>query len=212
MILWESVLLLQTYAVPTGISSRFTIVAGGVLGVQMLLIAVLLAERRRHIRSRHAVSEQLNYENMIAELTTDAVRHTYHAPRALEDAVRRIGIYAGANAVEFVQQTSSGQSSEKRVAWQAPQSQEQPRGSKLEVALIINGKSLGSLRLYRDPKQGGWPTLLASRMVAAGEIIASAVSHAEAAREIRSGEELNRAVLASLTMQIAILDRAGTIV
>jgi hypothetical protein len=169
MILWEHLLLLQVYAAPRAIARSSIVAAVAVLLLQTLLIAVLLAERRRHIRARYAVSEQLNYENLIAELTTDAVRHTYNAPRALEDAVRRIGIYADAGSVVFVQHTADRGAPEKRVAWHAPQSQEEPLGSKLEIPLLLNGKSMGSLQLHRKAKDAGWPTKLAGRMVAAGE-------------------------------------------
>jgi signal transduction histidine kinase len=176
----------------------------------VLLILLVLFERRGRIRAERAVADQLAYESMIAKLTTDAVRHAYDAPRALEDALGRIGVYANASTVIF---RHAGETEERRsLAWRSPDPLPGQRTVQLEVPLIINGKPTGILQLHRNAEGGGWPTQLAARIVAAGEIIASAVARGESAQAVRAGEALNSAVLASLATEIAILDQHGVII
>ena len=189
----------------------FVVIAIGLFLLQTALIALMLLERQRRLRAQREVADQGAYERMIAELTTDAVRHTYDAPRALEDALGRIGTYSKASTVIFLRHDGDGEKARRPIAWQAANAGGS-RGAKLEIPLITNGESIGILQLYRSADSDGWPIQLAGRMVAAGEIIAGAVARADSAQAVRSGEELNRAVLASLTTQIAILDSAGTIV
>src|SRR6185369_17815141 len=81
----------------------------------------------------------------------------------------------------------------------------------LEIPLVADGTSIGRLELQRSDGHG-WPAALIRRLDSAGEILASAMARSRAAREIHRGEELNRAVLASLSAQIAILDHRGTII
>ncbi len=180
--------------------------------LQTALIGLMLLERRRRIRAQQVVADQLTYGQLIAELTTDAERHTYESPRALEDAIARIGRYSGAGTVVFQRHDGDKEKTRRPVVWHNPNNRGATRGAKLEIPLITNGESMGLLQLHRSDEGEGWPTQLAERMVAAGEIIAGAAARADAAQALRRGEELNRAVLASLTTQIAILDRAGTIV
>jgi signal transduction histidine kinase len=176
----------------------------------VLLILLVLFERRGRIRAELAVADQLAYESMIAKLTTDAVRHAYDAPRALEDALGRIGVYANASTVIF---RHVGETEERRsLVWRSPDPPPAQGTVQLEVPLIINGKPTGVLQLHRNAEGGGWPTQLAARIVAAGEIIASAVARGESAQAVRAGEALNSAVLASLATEIAILDQHGLII
>lgn len=175
-----------------------------------LMVLLVLLERRGRMRAERAVVDQMAYETMIAKLTTDAVRHAYDAPRALEDALGRVGVYANASTVIF---RHAGESDERRsLVWRSPDPPPAQGTVKLEIPLIMNGKPTGVLQLHRNAESGGWPTQLAARIVAAGEIIASAVARGEAAQAVRAGEALNHAVLASLATQIAILDQRGGII
>ena len=204
-----------------------------VIAAQFLLIGLLLVERRRRKNAQRAIEEQAEYEQTIAELTTDAVRHAPdESPRALEDALARIARYAGADAAILVQYPDIPLRPPTRLFWTRPSEKTNGNGSapspsasltiaplsspegalRLEIPLVADGASIGSLELYRHRESGEWPARLVGRLDAAGELIAGAMARSRAARTIRRGEELNRAVLASLSTQIAILDRNGTII
>ena len=87
-----------------------------------------------------------------------------------------------------------------------------PDDVRLEIPLVADGASIGTLELRRPDDGRGWPAVLVRRLAAASEIVAGAMARSRATHAIRRGEELNRAVLASLSTPIAILDRLGTII
>jgi two-component system, LuxR family, sensor kinase FixL len=193
----------------------------GLIAAESVLIGLLLLERRRRKRIQAAVHEQAVYERTMAALTTDAVRHAPdEAPEALEDALARIGQYAGASAATLTQYPETSTEPQKRLSWVVPA--DDGRGerapvvqtssdSPLAIPLVADGAIIGSLELRRSDGQE-WPSLLTRRLDSAGKIVASAIARSRADRAIRHGEELNRAVLASLSAEIAILDRDGTII
>jgi signal transduction histidine kinase/ABC-type uncharacterized transport system substrate-binding protein len=197
----------------------------GIVVVQSLLIGLLLLERRRRKQAQLAVQEQAAYEQTMAALTADAARHAPDdAPRALEDALARIGRYAGASAATLVEFSDASVEPPPRLFWSAPTnggSHSRPPApvpasdsrsdAPLEIPLVADGTAIGTLELHRTDGLG-WSAHLARRLDSAGEIIASAMARSRAARTIRRGEELNRAVLASVSTQIAILDQRGTII
>jgi signal transduction histidine kinase len=201
---------------------REVLVTLAVIIAESLLIGLLLLERRQRKRAQSAVQEQTVYEQTMATLTTDAVRHAPEdAPRALEDALARIGRYAGANTATLVQFPDTSTEAPTQLSWmaspnsnhgQAPTEMgEQVDTTRLDIPLVADGTPIGSLHLSRSDGRG-WPNALARRLDSAGEVIASAMARSRAARRIRHGEELNRAVLASLSTRIAILDGKGTII
>ena len=194
-----------------------------VIALQLTLIALLLAERQRRKRAQLELRERSAYEQTIARLTTDAVRLApEEAPQALEDALSHIAEYAGASAATLVQCPETAFGTPVRLAWAAAtngkhppalasSSAYSPNGSRLEIPLVADGTRIGTLELHRVDG-GGWPATLIRRLDSAGEVIASAMARARAVRTVKRGEELNRAVLASLSTQIAILDDNGTII
>jgi len=196
-----------------------------VFAVQLALIGLLLVERQRRKRAQSALEEQAAYEQTIARLTTDAARHAPDdSPQALEDALARIAEYSGATSASLVQRPDTAAGVPVRLAWSLPTNGkrdhhrvdgvggvENTRASRLEIPLVADGASVGSLELYRDD-HSGWPATLIRRLESAGEVIASAMARSQAVRTFRRGEELNRAVLASISTQIAILDERGTII
>ena len=195
-----------------------------VFAVQTALIALLLVERQRRKRVQRALQEQSVYEQTIARLTTDAVRHAPDdAPQALEDALARIATYAGASSAMLVQYPDTSVGVPVRLAWAlstnggpghdraGPVSLEMSKGSRLEIPLVADGAMVGALELHHE-NGNGWPAPLIRRLESAGEVIASAMARSQALRTIRRGEELNRAVLASVSTPIAILDERGTII
>jgi len=193
-----------------------------VFSLELTLIALLLVERQRRKRAQLELRERSAYEQTIARLTTDAVRHApEEAPRALEDALSHIAEYAGASAATLIQESETDAGAPVRLTWAAhtngtgpsmpPAPPLQSSVSRLEIPLVADGARIGTLELHRE-RDGGWPAQLIRRLDSAGEVIAGAIARSRALRTLRRGEELNRAVLASLSPQIAILDGNGTII
>ena len=198
----------------------------GLIVGQSLLIALLLLERQRRVRAQRGVGDQAAYEQTIADLTTNAVRHApEEAQHAIEDALGRVARYAGADKAVLVQYADACARPATTLHWpySAGVAKVPGDGSMLatpadgddlglQIPLEADGASIGMLQLYRKDVRQEWSPRLVTRLDAAGELIAGAMARAQAARDIRRGEELNRAVLASLSTQIAILDANGTII
>lgn len=212
-----------------GIWERYRLailVSLGLIAVEAGLIALLLVERERRRRAQLAIEDQMAYEQTIAELTNDVVRH---APEeeipALEDALARVSRYAGATRAMLVQYPDGPTRPPLSITWSADgvgiattsmltraRGRVSGGGAELEMPLIADGVPIGALTLYRPSIRSEWSQGLVGRLGAAGELIAGAMARARAARAVRSGEELNRAVLASMSTEIAILDRDGVII
>ena len=198
----------------------------GFITGQTTLIALLLVERHRRRRGQLAIEDQNAYEQAIAALTTDAVRHAPEAaPRALEDVLARVARYAGASRAALILYADDPARAPSRLCWPhsakaatpqdaAPTLSDQSDADApgLRIPLEADGTPIGMLELYRGDVRQEWPPRLVGRLEAAADLIAGAMARARAARVIRQGEELNRAVLASLSTQIAILDSDGTII
>lgn len=203
------------------------LLAIGLIGAESLLIGLLLLERRRRKRAQSAIEEQAAYEHTIAQLTADVAHHALEdAPVVLGDALARVATYAGASEATLVQYGEAPPEPPLRLSWMrgvdvANGNASSTDGSTavrsdapLAIPLVADGTVLGALELRRSDTNDtrAWPTTLARRLDSAGEIIATEMSRARAARVIRRVEEVNRAVLRSLSTQIAILDHRGTIV
>jgi len=197
------------------------LIALGIILAQMLLISLLLLERNRRIRAQVAVQEQLAYEETVGGLAAGALNHAPEEWLALEEALARVGGYAGASRVVLVQYADTSGYPTTRVVWSArpPGDSEGADGwtpletdSKLEIPLFADNAPIGRLELHREGMREPWPERLVTRLEACAELLASALARGRATRSIRQGEELNRAVLASISAQIAILDHRGTII
>jgi signal transduction histidine kinase len=165
----------------------------GVISVEALLIGLLLLERQRRRRAQLALEAQAAYEQTIAGLTTDAARHAADAaPRALEDALARIGRYAGASNAILEQWPDNSIDEPLRLSWHASENGHGGAGavSKLELPLIADGTSMGRLELQRNDGRG-WAATLIRRLDSAGEIMAGAMARSRAMRRV---EETRRQV------------------
>jgi signal transduction histidine kinase len=187
----------------------------GLIIAETALIALLLAEGHRRRRAQLAIEDQNAWEQTMADLTTDAVRHApQEAPRALEDALARVARYAGASRALVVQYGDDPARSPTIFRWPhtAVAAESENGAAGLRIPLEADDTGIGMLELHRDGVRQEWSPRLVGRLEAAAELMAGAIARARAARVIRQGEQLNRAVLASLSTQIAILDASGTII
>ena len=201
------------------------LVSLGLIALEAGLIALLLVERERRRRAQLAIEEQMAYEQTIADLTTDAVRHSPDEEiPVLEDALARVSRYAEATRAVLVQYPDGPTRPPLSMTWSADgvgigtsmlargRGRVSGGGAELEIPLIADGVPIGALTLYRPSIRKEWSPRLLARLGAACEVIAGAMARARAARAVRASEELNRAVLASLSTEIAILDREGVII
>jgi C4-dicarboxylate-specific signal transduction histidine kinase len=163
-----------------------------VMGAQAVLIVLLLLERRRRIRAQQFLQEQAAYDQLMAELTIDTVRHApAESPSALEDGLARIGTYAGASAALLTVNAEPYQAPI-RLFWSDPAGEEKRAGPadtspfpdpRVEIALGTGDTKLGLLELYRADG-AEWSKRLQARVEAAGELIAGALARARAARAL----------------------------
>ena len=186
-----------------------------VVGAQALLIFFLWVALSARKRAQRDVAEQVKFEQLQTALSADAIRHAYGSARALEDALARIGAYASARRAVLIDyaEAPARESSQLTWSWRAPREPGMDYANaaetRLEIPLMVNARTIGVLQLFRQGTS--WPIKLASRLIAASDVIANAIDRCHADEAMRRSEELNRAVLASLSSQIAILDRNGTI-
>ena len=165
------------------------------LVVQSLLIARLLLERRQRVRAQRAVERQTEYERMIAGLTADAVRVApEEAPRALEDALARMGRFSGASAGVLIVSSDSqrppirlfwskvGEQFDREVSSVSGQIAEM-QDSRLEIPLVAEQTRYGVLELFRADRQQ-WSAATVARLEAAGDLIANALAREKAAQEL----------------------------
>jgi len=80
------------------------------------------------------------------------------------------------------------------------------------VPLMAGGTWLGTLGLANVRHERSWSDEIVERLRLLGEVFTTAVIRQQAETEAREGEALNRAVLASLSGAVAVVDRGGAIV
>jgi C4-dicarboxylate-specific signal transduction histidine kinase len=185
---------------------------------QSVLIAWLLLERRRRIRSQLALEEQTTYERTLAALTAQAAHHARpeEPPGALEATLGTLATYAGAETAILVQLQEDPSRPPTRLVWNGATSSgngaasfsRTPRGAvRLELPLVSDGIRLGAIELYRANNGEGWSDRLVSRLDAAVGLIASAMARARA--ELRADE--TRRQIAHMARVAMIGELAATI-
>jgi signal transduction histidine kinase/ABC-type uncharacterized transport system substrate-binding protein len=217
---------------PTGAQVRFRtltsweryrtpiLLALGIIAVQSLLLAQLLGEHRRRVGAQRAVEEQLVFERLISQLTAElADDGTELDTPVLERALERLGNFMGARSVIIA---DYARDRIRCVRWQAGGSNGDgparavaipgTTASPFVFPLLAATRRIGTLELQPSPDSRPWSERQGTQMRLAADVIAGAIVRDQAARAARRGEELNRAVLASVSAQIVILDGNGRIV
>ena len=84
--------------------------------------------------------------------------------------------------------------------------------SNLAVPMVAGGRILGTLAFVTLTVERVWPDDLVQRLRLVGEVFANALARKEAEDAVRDSELMKSAILASVTSNVAVLDRAGRIV
>ena len=167
----------------------------GLFLVESLLIALLLMERKRRVRAQRTVEGQVAYERMMRELSADMVKRSpIEAVVALEDALPRVARLAGGTAAILVITSDDATAVASCLVWTEAEDSVRRYASRAEVPSAIGGDHLeipligehvsyGSLELYRAPGMA-WPADMATRLGAVGDLIAGVLARAKAGRAL----------------------------
>lgn len=179
--------------------------------VLLLLIALLLLERSRRLRAQRAVEQQVEYERMMRALTADmATRSALEVSAALEEALPRMARFAGAHAASVVVHNDDAsvdatclvwRDADDTMRWSASRSDVAYAGvgERLDIPLIVEHVTYGVLELFRAAG-APWPSDMATRLGAVGDLMAGALARARTAR-----------VLAQTRGQVEHMGRVATL-
>jgi signal transduction histidine kinase len=165
-----------------------------ITAVQSALIGLLALERRRRIRAQTSLQQQASYEQMLAALRTDAVRHAPDdSSRALEHAVARLGRYAAAESAELVVHDGSTRSRQEIIRWARGESDDpspiaSAETTTTELPLRSDDVLVGTLKLQGVPVQHIESTASRERLEAASEVLAGSLARARAARALAESQ------------------------
>ncbi|HKP14640.1 MAG TPA: sensor histidine kinase [Gemmatimonadaceae bacterium] len=160
--------------------------------MQTALIATLMIERRRRIRAQRSLQEQAAYEQMLAALRTDAVRHAPDdASQALDHAVARIAQFAGAEWAELRVHAERAEQPAQITRWTREEtsvSRSADAGAltaiPVEIPLRADGMLVGTLTLHGVPIEGSASTTSREWLAAAADVLAGALARSNAARAL----------------------------
>ena len=160
--------------------------------VQSALIATLMIERRKRIRAQRSLQEQAVYEQMLASLRTDAVRHAPDdGSHALDHAVARIARFAGAEGARLRIQPERANQPPEIIRWARDESGASPTADvgalgaiPVEIPLHFDATPVGTLTLYGVPVERNASTASRERLEAAAEVLAAALARARSVRDL----------------------------
>jgi signal transduction histidine kinase/integral membrane sensor domain MASE1 len=84
--------------------------------------------------------------------------------------------------------------------------------SNLAIPMVAGGRIIGSLAFVTLTVERAWPDELRQRLRLVGEVFANALAQKEAEDTVRGSELMKSAILASVSSNVAVLDRDGRIV
>ena len=151
-----------------------------------------MLERRKRIRAQRSLQEQAAYEQMLAALRTDAVRHAPDdASHALDHAVARIARFAGAEWAELRVHAERADQPAEIIRWTREESGASPSADvgalaaiPVEIPLRADGRLVGTLMLHGVPVEGDASTASRERLEAAADVLAAALARARAMRAL----------------------------
>jgi signal transduction histidine kinase len=160
--------------------------------IESLLIALLLLEGNRRRRAQRAVEEQVEYERMMRALTADLARRSaLEVTDALEETLSRVARFAGASAAVLGVANGNGADATYMIWTEATDAVRRSTSrpdvpsvegrDRLEVPLIVEHVTYGALELFHAAG-ATWPSEMAVRLRAVGDLIAGALARASTAR------------------------------
>ena len=84
--------------------------------------------------------------------------------------------------------------------------------SNLAIPMVAGGRIVGSLAFVTLTVERAWPDEMVQRLRLVGEVFANALAQKEAEDTVRGSELMRSAILASVSSNVAVLDRDGRIV
>jgi C4-dicarboxylate-specific signal transduction histidine kinase len=164
-------------------------VVAGLTAAQTGLIALLLFERFKRIRAQRSLHEQWTFNEMLAGLKTDAVRHAPgDTSHALEHAIARIGRYSGAGAAQLLVHGALTPQPSEVVRWSDEGSAASSTAltvgivTAVEIPLRSDATRVGTLTLEGLLIDRIANTSSRERLEAAADLLAAAIARAEAER------------------------------
>ncbi len=187
--------------------------------LQSVLTGQLLVEHQRRVRAQRAIEDQLAYERLISGLTADMAAEDGDdiSQVVLVRALARLGTYFGARSavladyadggVRCVRWPLSRAGDDADPRWETPTTD--PKA--MVMPLVAGGTRIGTIELHPGPDTN-WTERQVARVRLACDVVAGEIGRKHAARAANRSEQLSRAVLDSVSAQIAILDDSGRIV
>jgi two-component system sensor kinase FixL len=201
------------------------------LAVQLLALGVLLGRIRRR-RDQALLAELLQYERGLSEvLKRWAALSSPDDTAGLSQSLREIAPSVGAARLMVCERTASGELG----VWcdlQASLGPGGPLGSwpdtdvntralegrlvqlpgVLALPLRASNRIVGVLTLFNGDERRPWAAEHLRRAVALADVLAHALLHLQDRRDVRETADFSRAVLASVSGDVAVLDANGVVV
>jgi two-component system sensor kinase FixL len=191
--------------------------------VPVLCLAAVIVERRY---AKEALEERLRFEELQSRLSGAFVHLPSHEmDRAIDTWLRRLGEFFDLDRLTLRELPGVEQEPPVLRAWTAidptrvsrvsggPEpAVSPPDAPDLTIVLEAGDRVLGDLTFGRRVKNGVWPEPLVQRLRLAAEVFANALARKRTEDALRASELMKSAILASLSSQVAVLDREGRII
>jgi two-component system sensor kinase FixL len=202
-----------------------------VLGIPLLCLAALIAERRR---VQEALEERLRFEKLLARLSAAFVHLPSHQIDAAITAwLRNLGEFLEQERLVLLRLAADERRLIVSHSWAASGieavppivSRDSPSalerllreepfllGSNITIPLVASGKVLGGLAFDSASAGRVWSEELVQRLWHVGEVFANALARKQTEDALRASELMKSAILASLSSGVAVLDRKGRVI
>jgi signal transduction histidine kinase/integral membrane sensor domain MASE1 len=202
-----------------------------VIGIPLLCLAALIAERRR---VQEALEDRLQFEKLLARLSAAFVHLPSHQiDPAITASLQTLGEFLRQKRLVMLRPDAADHRLIVSHSWTAPGVESGPTiagsyspsaveqllreepvllGSTITIPLIASGKVLGGLEVDFCRPELASPEELVQRLWLVGEVFANALARKETEDALRASEVMKSAILASLTSGVAVLDSEGRVI
>jgi signal transduction histidine kinase len=189
--------------------------------VPLLCLSAVIVERRY---AREALEERLRFEELLSRLSGAFVHLASHEmDHAIDAWLRRLGDFFRLDRLTLREAPGhEGQPGIAR-AWTAAEpdrvscEESGPGATRrapqdLTIPLVAGDRILGGATFRRADADGAWPEPLVQRLRLVAEVFANALARKRSESALRASELMKSAILASLSSQVAVLDREGRVI